>query len=139
VTEPIRPRGRPTGMRRLLLGALLALVLAGCADTPDSPEPTTGTPSPTGPAETPALPTEPPVLPSETPRGPELTLTGEVAEGVEANCLVLQTDTGEYLLIGEATQDLPIGETVTVRGQPQPGMATTCQQGTPFEVTEVVE
>ena len=126
-------------MRRLLLGALLAVALAGCADTPGSPEPTTGTPSPTGTPTLPTLPTEPPVLPSETPRGPELTLTGEVVEGVEAGCLVLQTDTGEYLLIGETAQELPFGETVTVRGQPQPGMATTCQQGTPFEVTEVVE
>lgn len=134
-------------MRRLFLGALLALALAGCTGGPGSPSPTTGTPSPptgtpspTGPAEIPSLPASPPpLLPSETPRGPELTLTGEVVEGVELNCRVLQTDTGEYLLIGEAARELPLGETVTVRGQPQPGLATTCQQGTPFQVTEVLE
>jgi hypothetical protein len=126
-------------MRRLLLGALLATVLAGCAGGPGSPSPTTGTPPPTGPVGTPTLPASPPLLPTETPRGPELTLTGEVVEGVEANCLVLETDTGSYLLIGEAAQDLPLGETITIRGQPQPGLATTCQQGTPFQVTEVLE
>lgn len=69
----------------------------------------------------------------------EATLTGEVAAGVEEGCMILQTDQGDYLLIGDMARDLRFGATVTVRGQYRPDMASTCQQGTPFEVTEVLD
>jgi hypothetical protein len=61
-----------------------------------------------------------------------------VVTGVEAGCLLLRTGTGDYLLLGEAADDLGAGQTVTVRGQIRPDLMTTCQQGTPFEVSEVI-
>lgn len=131
------------------LAALLAgVLLAGCAgdagdDQPPSPS-TPATPSPSLPP--PVLPTlpsipppvTPPVTPPPTGRTGEVTLTGEVVDGVEAGCLLLQTTAGEYLLFGEPVEQLSSGATVTVRGTVHPEMASTCQQGTPFEVTEVL-
>jgi hypothetical protein len=42
-----------------------------------------------------------------------------------------------YNLLGGDPQLLMSGRTVIVRGRPNAGLMTTCQQGTPFEVTEV--
>jgi hypothetical protein len=123
------------------IAALAALLLGACAgeagDDGPEPSPTTGAPSapPTG---APILPTLPPT-PSLPPRDGELTITGEVIEGVEAGCLLLATDTGDYLLFGEATEGLQVGATVTLRGQVRPDMMSTCQQGSPFQVLEVLE
>lgn len=131
----------------VLVAGILAVLLSACAggqggeqagdpeltDTP-SLSPVTPAPSPTD---------SPPVVPapSEEPTGkPGLTtLTGEVFAGVEAGCLLLQTSTGDYLLIGEVAGQMQTGSTVTVRGQVRTNLATTCQQGTPFEVTEVLD
>jgi hypothetical protein len=66
----------------------------------------------------------------------ELTLTGQVQEGVEAGCLVMTSGGQTYQLVGGDRQVLRAGKRVTVRGRPTPGMVTICQQGTPFEVVE---
>ena len=67
-----------------------------------------------------------------------MTLTGQIVEGVEAGCRLLD----DYLLLpgpGVSRDEIRAGLTVTVRvGKAQPGMMTTCQQGTPFIVTEVL-
>jgi hypothetical protein len=142
--------------RRALFGALLAgALLTACADgtggdQPGEPRPTpspstpTLTPTPSTPT-LPVLPTLPPtptspptIQPQPTDRGGEVTLTGEVIEGVEAGCRLLRTSTGEYLLIGEAANQLRVGATVSVRGQVRTDVATICQQGTPFQVAEVL-
>jgi hypothetical protein len=68
-------------------------------------------------------------IPSGAAQGP-MTITGTVAAGVEANCLLLNG----YLLIGGPHDLLRDGAKVTVTGKPQPGLMTTCQQGTPFVV-----
>jgi hypothetical protein len=120
----------------------MAVLLAACADAPGEPE---ETPSPTPPATpappmpTPAPPGTPvPPMPSPSP-GAEETITGQLIEGVEAGCVLLRTDAGaEYLLLGEQVDELRIGSTVTVRGYADPGAVTTCMQGVPFYLQEVV-
>jgi hypothetical protein len=66
----------------------------------------------------------------------ELTLTGQVEEGVEADCLVMTSGTQMYQLIGGDRHVVRPGNRVIVRGRPVPGLMTTCQQGIPFQVTE---
>ncbi|GAA4713815.1 hypothetical protein [Phytohabitans rumicis] len=69
--------------------------------------------------------------------GAEMTLTGQVAEGVESGCRLLNN----YLLLpgpGINRDSFAVGATVTVRGRVEQGMMTTCQQGTPFVVSEVL-
>ena len=72
-----------------------------------------------------------------TPSAPPVTVSGTVSDGVEAGCLVLTTDDGTYTLIGQ-TRGLTAGRQVTLRGVPAPDVLTTCQQGTPFRVLEVL-
>lgn len=59
------------------------------------------------------------------------TLTGVAADGVEAGCRVLQTDKGVFVLVGKVA--VPDGR-VEVSGVARLDLATTCQQGTAFEV-----
>jgi hypothetical protein len=66
----------------------------------------------------------------------EVTVTGVVEEGVERGCVVLRTDTTLYQLVG-ADPAIVAGAQVTVRGRLDPGLSTTCQQGTPLHVIEV--
>lgn len=70
-----------------------------------------------------------------------MTLTGRIVEGVESGCKLLSSGRVNYLLLpsGDVSDaDIPVGAQVTVRGRPQPDVMTTCQQGTPFTVTEVL-
>lgn len=66
----------------------------------------------------------------------EATITGDVVDGVESNCVLLRTDGGLYLLIGGDRSLMSGGGRLVVRGRAQPGLVTTCQQGTPFQVIE---
>lgn len=66
-----------------------------------------------------------------------MTLTGTVADGVEAGCLVFHTADRTWTLVGKTT-GLRAEDTVTVRGVPMPDLVTTCQQGEAFRVDEVV-
>lgn len=137
----------------LVVAALVGL-LAACAGQSGSETTPTGTPATGTPAPSPTLPGSPPVLPTSPPAPPVsppvvtppptgkpglVTLTGEVFAGVEMGCQLLATGSGDYLLIGSAAEPLRSGDTVTVRGYVRANLATTCQQGTPFEVTEVVD
>jgi hypothetical protein len=144
---------------------LATALLAGCAaDTDGTPtpggtvtEPSTGptpgaagptgpTPGATGPtagATGPGRPTPSrlppiPVTPAPT-AGAELTLTGVVIEGVEPNCLLLESPGGQYLLVAQAGVDRSLiraGARITVRGRVAEGLMSTCQQGTPFLVSD---
>ncbi|SDC13434.1 hypothetical protein SAMN05216174_101225 [Actinokineospora iranica] len=103
---------------------LCVLVLSACgmSDDPPSAPPS---PSSTVPAT------------SET-AADVLTLRGRVSHGIEPGCLLL-TDGGQtYLLLG-ARERLPESGEVTVRGRPRPEMATTCQQGVPLLVLDVLD
>jgi hypothetical protein len=136
-----------------------AAVLMACADSggtdPNAPgttasttASTTGSASagPTG--STSAAPTaSPPASPTGRPPGTppamttapaELTLRGSVQDGVEPGCLLLTAQDGrQYLLLGGDRQVLQSHSEIVVRGRPQPNLATTCQQGIPFTVSDV--
>ena len=99
-----------------------------------SPDPSRPAGSP-GPSATPA-PTEIEDLPVPTPTGKPVTVTGTVAAGVEAGCLVLTSGGTTYLLLGSHDQLAP-GARVTVEGTLAEDVMTTCQQGTPLQVRTV--
>lgn len=130
-------RARQTGMPRArhlqiplaVAATLLALTLTACA----GPVGSTGTGSSTGPIETPSV--SAPV----TKAGPKVTLTGTLSEGVEAGCTLLRAEDGkEYLLVGAAVREAAKkGGALTVTGQVQEGLVTTCMQGIPFLVDRV--
>jgi hypothetical protein len=72
------------------------------------------------------------------PPGIEKTLRGTVSAGVEANCMLLNADDGTaYLLIGGDRKLITEGARIEATGQILTGLATTCQQGTPFTVSTV--
>lgn len=137
----------------LLAAALLA---AGCAaQDPGAPGAPTTTPSdvasPTGPAPAPTAATRSPdplptyrpsprpkgtiTLPGETGKPPvagATELKGTVTAGVEGGrCLLLDG----YLLINPNPRVVREGATIRVTGRVRMDMMTTCQQGTPFEIT----
>jgi hypothetical protein len=116
---------------------------------PTGPSPTTPATSPTtptiGPTTGPTGPTGPvipstPIAPGPTkPGGPvgsgrPVTVDGVAEAGVEPGCRVLTAGGATYLLLGP---DVPLGVPVRVTGILQPGVLTTCQQGTPIRVTKV--
>lgn len=72
------------------------------------------------------------------PLGPT-SLTGTVEQGVESGCVVLLGEDGTALanLFGLDQALAPFGARVRVTGSFVPDMMTTCQQGQPFEVTDV--
>ncbi|MBQ0902941.1 hypothetical protein [Micromonospora sp. U21] len=141
---------------RLVVSALVVCAaLSACGDTdgpatpaPSGSSPATGQPSPSATVPSTPVPSTPvpstPVpgtpTPSSTlkpPGGPTVPppvgateLTGTITPGVEPNCVLLDG----YLLIGGPRDVLRAGAKVTVTGRVEPGMMTTCQQGTPFVV-----
>lgn len=110
----------------LPLPLLVVLALAGCANTDSgaaapAPAPASSAPAPASSAPATASPAKE-------------TLTGSITAGVEPDCLLLD----DHLLIiqdPELKSAAKVGATVTVTGRVEPGMMTTCQQGTPFVVT----
>lgn len=151
-TVPTRATARAPA-RALPVAVLLAvLAVGGCAgtgdggadrpgDTPTEGGSSTVTPSagptptdPTDPTD-PGVPTGPGAPPSKAGPAPTagsaaMTLTGTVTEGVEPNCLLLDG----YLLVGGPRDVVRAGARLSVTGRPEPGLMTTCQQGTPFRV-----
>jgi hypothetical protein len=134
--------GMRTRTVAVLLAVLVAVPLGACAgesgDDGPTAGPTTGAPSAPPSLRTPILPTLP-TSPSLPPRDGEQTISGEVTAGVEPGCVLLATDAGDYLLFGDPVEQLQMGGTTTLRGRVRPDMASTCQQGTPFEVLEVLD
>jgi hypothetical protein len=65
-----------------------------------------------------------------------MTVRGTVSAGAEAGCLILNTGTAQYLLLGADPAIAVAGAEVEVTGRAEPGAMTTCQQGTPFQVTK---
>ncbi|WNM41148.1 hypothetical protein RMN56_07300 [Micromonospora halotolerans] len=147
--------------RTVLVALLAGAALTACAgpgSEPGGPSPSGATPvtSSTGPCETwpacqpnPGPTGAPPVTsqpdPSVSPRLPNptwkggpskppgpgaTTLSGTIRAGVEPNCVLID----DNLLIGGPRDLLKPGTRVEVTGRSEPGMMTTCQQGTPFVV-----
>jgi len=146
-------------MRRATLSlpvVAAVLLLSGCGDpTPTEPgggggpttvapstdAPSTGAPSTVAPSR-PTVPVTPstPVAPGPTKPGKPggtarpITVDGVVEAGVEPGCKVLTANGAAYQVIGG---DVPVGVPVRITGVLQPGVLTTCQQGTPIRVTKV--
>jgi hypothetical protein len=122
-----------TKLSRLLVGLLLTgLLAAGCAD-PGSDDSGAGQGATTVPT---TLPGNPATTAPAPPAG-EVTVTGVVAEGVEAGCLLLDGGGQRYLLVGGDRGQLRTGARVTVTGRVDRGLLSTCQQGEPLVVSAV--
>jgi hypothetical protein len=126
--------------------AFLLLAACGQAGEPThtlSPEPPPVSLAPATPPPSLVPPSpEPPTLvpdsiapptPAPTKGAATVTVSGTVEAGVEPNCLLLKG----YLLFGGREEGLRAGAKVTVTGRTMPGVATTCQQGTPLRVETV--
>ncbi len=141
-------------MRRTLPFLSVLLVVTACANSsdsavaPHSPVPESAAIAPSAspavsPVATPSgvVTIKPPANSGPTPGASaaskgEITVTGTVADGVERGCRILRTDTVVYQLMGGDRAVLTEGSRVTVRGRPDPGLLTTCQQGTPLHVVD---
>ncbi len=123
-----------------------ALALTGCAQpgtSPSAPGPPVssgpGSPAAASSAAVERAPSAPAGGPAKPTNG-ATAVTGTVAAGVEANCLVLRTGNADYLLImspSAATGFPKVGDKVTVTGTVDTTRVTTCQQGAPLVVTEI--
>ncbi|MEW2442020.1 hypothetical protein [Micromonospora marina] len=128
--------------RTVLVALLAGLALTACAAPGDGSADPSPSPSTTGAAP---VTSQPDPVPSVTPSRPNptwkggpstppgvggTTITGTIRAGVEPNCLLLD----DHLLVGGPRDLLKAGAKVEVTGRPEPGMMTTCQQGTPFVV-----
>ncbi len=121
----------------LVLVAGLALTLGACGgggddDVADDPTPTTSSPTPS--------PTNTGPLPPDVPKddGETVTVSGRISLGVEPGCTLLEGNGRLYLLLGGAeVQSVKEGDGVRVTGTTAPDVMTTCQQGTPLQVTSL--
>ena len=121
--------------------ALLSVSACGTASVDGAAGSSRPTTAPSaGPAATPTATTSGPVGPLGG-RGRLVTVTGTVSAGVEKGCLMFSPEDdqpgGAWLLVGH-TEGLEDGQRVTLRGARLDVASTTCQQGTPFRVEEVV-
>jgi Protein of unknown function (DUF5818) len=117
----------------VVIGLLLAVVAAGCADPGDG----AGAGQGGGTAAPTTLPGGPPTTRPSRPAGP-VTVTGTVSQGVEPGCLLLDADGGpSYLLVGGERAELRPGRRVAVTGRVDRSLLSTCQQGEPLVVTSI--
>jgi hypothetical protein len=133
----------------LAVGLALALpTVAACAtptNNPDRPGDSAGVETDPSASGNPGAATDPgtkppgeedpgDVLDPQQPGVPK-TLRGTPAEGVEANCVVMQADDGNvYQLIGGDRALILSGARLEVSVLVQKDLMTTCQQGTPAVV-----
>ena len=113
----------------------------GASTGPTSPEPSrppTSSPQTSPPFTASPLTPEPSGPPEPSGKNYATTIRGSMQEGVEAGCLLLKADDGKlYLLLGGDRRVIAGGGRLEVVGTAQPGLMTTCQQGTPFMVSSV--
>ncbi|MCC3765824.1 hypothetical protein K3N28_22450 [Glycomyces sp. TRM65418] len=146
---------RSAGLTDSLIGALLVTVLAACGSggggAADTAEPSTSA-APTALSPSPeATVTEETTVPDETTpyldpslgdsskpgSASQTTISGTVEAGVESGCLVLEHDGTVYGIFGNYDSSIVYaGAKVTLHGQIDKGMMSTCQQGTPFVVED---
>lgn len=85
-----------------------------------TPTPSGATPSPTGGKPTPT------VSSSALPVHEEISVTGQVIEGLRPQCVVLQTASRRYVLTGAPARTLHRGDRVAVVGVPRPDLLSPC-------------
>jgi hypothetical protein len=128
-------RGHRQAFLALLAAPLLALPAACGSNAPDvggQPGPSAGATTTTaGPED--LVPSKPP-----TAKDGVVSLQGTVALGVEAGCLVLSNASGTYTLLGGKVTAAQVGSDVVVTGTVATDVASVCQQGTLFTVSEVL-
>jgi hypothetical protein len=134
-----RPASRSRRPRAVLTALALCggLALTACgsngAETGQdkAPSPTASVP-PSSAAPEDLVPERPP-----TKKDGVVSIQGTVGAGVEAGCLLLTNAGGQYVLLGTVPPDV-LGQEVIVTGIADEDLATTCQQGTPFTVSQVL-
>jgi hypothetical protein len=102
------------------------------AGTSASASPTAATPKPV-PSGGGTFHPGPTGIPVGSPK--TVTIDGVIEAGVEPGCKVLIAGNTKFLILGG--NDVPMGVPVRVEGTLQPGVLSTCQQGTPLRVTSV--
>jgi hypothetical protein len=120
-------------IRRCTLPLLVVLALAGCAN--GAADDSAGAPAAASAAPSSAVPTEESTAAKPVDTSTK-TISGTITAGVEPGCLLLD----DHLLIirDDALESVAkVGASVTATGHAEPGMMTTCQQGTPFTVTTI--
>ncbi len=131
-------------MRTVSIVVLLGLAMGAvsCGDEPPrGADGRAGSASSTQPSTQPSTTEDP--LSDPTPTSPgkparhTTTVTGVVAAGVEAGCLLLETGSETLLLVGARPEDALPGSRIRVTGSKNPGLMTTCQQGIPFQVEQI--
>lgn len=140
---------RFAGLAGPLVGALMLAVLTACGSGGGGSDDETSTPSASAePTTAPESTEESPVPEETTPYldpslgdttkpGSAITISGTVEEGVESGCLVLEHEGTVYGLFGNFdTSVVYAGATVSLQGNVDDGMMSTCQQGTPFVVED---
>lgn len=151
------PRARlPRGLAWAYI-LVVGVVLAGCGASPtppSDPEPTPTAPTITQPTVTPTEPqptaeptvTVPTELPTLTPLPPTRGLggegeemTGTIGAGVEAGCLIFTDDlSGNVYEVSSGELDgFGDGDRVTVTGQVETDVMTTCQQGPVLTIEQI--
>jgi hypothetical protein len=124
-----------------LLAVLAVLSVAACGTA--SVDGAAGSSRPTtAPSATPATSTTSGPVGPLGGRGRLVTVTGTVSAGVEKGCLLFAPEAdqpgGAWVLLGH-TDGLEAGQRVTLRGALIDSTTTTCQQGSPFRVEQVLE
>jgi hypothetical protein len=124
-------------------GVLVLTLLAGCSGgSGESAEPSQSSGGQSLAPQSPggSMSTGSPLSPSPGSSAAEMTLTGDVFDGVEPGCLLLRASGRDYLLVLPKSVDraaVRAGARLTVRGRIQSGLVSYCQQGTPLVVSEV--
>jgi hypothetical protein len=155
--ERLRTNGARTAIA-VVATSVIAVVATGCgsdsnhaaAGSPghssngvSAPPPSSAIGEPTGTSPT----TPPPTAVGPKPGGgaptgaggstsDDMTVTGTVTAGAEPSCLLVSYQKVEYLLLTD-NPAIVAGESVRATGHVAQGIRTHCQQGIPFEVTQV--
>jgi hypothetical protein len=130
----VRTRLHRSGLRAALLTVVgaLALGLGGCGQNTSGGAPSTsGSPSgsaTSAPGTTPSPTGKPAPTPSSTalPKHQEVSVTGQIVEGLRPQCVMLQTANRRYVLTGKEAARLRTGQHVAVVGVPRPDLLSPC-------------
>jgi hypothetical protein len=122
------------------VGAGSSAPTAAPSESPSSPAPSSPVPAPTASLPAPSGSMTPPIIirpPNPTASGKQVSLSGQIYSGAEPSCLLLKQGTVQYLLLASDSMKLRAGMRAVVTGHVVHGIMTHCQQGVPFQVTNI--